>query len=166
MKTVEKTARRRSEAPPRDGVDEPLGGTLDFMRVMWAVDHGLQSRSKRMESELGVTGMQRFVIRLIGRQPGIAAGELAELLHVHPSTLTGVLKRLVERGYIDRERDPEDARRAKFVLRPLGEKIDATQAGTVEAAVRRALGRMPPNRLEAAREVLAAVADELARNDR
>lgn len=154
---------RASKTPPAEG---PLGETLDFMRLLWAVDHGLQSRSKRMESEIGVTGMQRLVIRLIGRQPGVSAGELADLLHVHPSTLTGVLKRLVERGYVDRDKDPEDARRARFTLRPPGEKVDATQAGTVEAAVRRALARVPGARLTAARDVLAAVATELARSDR
>ena len=136
------------------------------MRLLWAVDHGLQRRSKRMEVELGVTGMQRIVIRLIGRYPEIAAGRLAELVHVHPSTLTGVLRRLVDRGFAARERDPQDARRTKFSLLPPGQAIDATQAGTVEAAVRRALARLPPESIDAARTVLAAVAEELARSDR
>jgi MarR family transcriptional regulator, organic hydroperoxide resistance regulator len=136
------------------------------MRLLWAVDHGLQRRSKRMEVELGVTGMQRIVIRLIGRYPEIAAGRLAELVHVHPSTLTGVLRRLVDRGFVHRERDPEDARRARFVLLQPGQTIDATQAGTVEAAVRRALARVAPESIDAARLVLAAVAEELARSDR
>lgn len=162
-RTQEDGTERRDSRVPGEG---PLGETLDFMRLLWAVDHGLQSRSKRMETEIGVTGLQRLVIRLIGRQPGISAGELADLLHVHPSTLTGVLKRLVERGYIHRDKDPEDARRSKFVLVAGGEKVDATQAGTVEAAVRRALSRLPANRLGAAREVLGAVAAELARSDR
>jgi DNA-binding MarR family transcriptional regulator len=143
-----------------------LGVALDFMRLLWSVDHGLQRRSKRMEVELGVTGMQRIVIRLIGRYPEVAAGRLAELVHVHPSTLTGVLKRLTERGFIRRDRDPEDARRSKFLLLPPGEAIDATQAGTVEAAVRRALARLPPESVDAARLVLSAVAEELARADR
>lgn len=136
------------------------------MRLLWAVDHGLQRRSKRMESELGVTGMQRVVIRLIGRYPEIAAGRLAELVHVHPSTLTGVLRRLVERGFVQRERDPRDARRSRFVLLAPGAAIDATQAGTVEAAVRRALSRLPSETIDAARTVLAAIAEELARADR
>lgn len=136
------------------------------MRLLWSVDHGLQRRSKRMESELGVTGMQRVVIRLIGRHPEIAAGRLAELVHVHPSTLTGVLRRLVDRGFIKRARDPDDARRSSFVLLPPGETIDSTQAGTVEAAVRRALARLSPEAIDAARSVLAAVAEELARSDR
>ncbi len=154
---------RSSKLPPPDGA---LGETLDFMRLLWAVDHGLQSRSKRMETALGVTGLQRLAIRLIGRQPNISAGELADLLHLHPSTLTGVLKRLVDRGYITRLRDPADARRARFVLEAPGHQVDAMQAGTVEAAVRRALARVPQNRLAAVRDVLASVASELARTDR
>ncbi|MBX3230508.1 MAG: MarR family transcriptional regulator [Labilithrix sp.] len=143
-----------------------LGAALDFMRVLWALDHGLQRRSKRMEVELGVTGMQRVILRLIGRYPDIAAGRLAELVHVHPSTLTGVLKRLTERGFIRRERDPADARVSRFALLPPGEEIDATQAGTVEAAVRRALSRIEPATIDAARSVIAAIAEELARSDR
>ena len=144
----------------------PLGSTLDFMRLLWAMDHGLQRRSKRMEVELGVTGMQRVVIRLIGRFPEVTAGRLAELLHVHPSTLTGVLKRVVERGFVERTRDRADARIAHFTLTAEGAKIDGVQAGTVEAAVRRALGRLDAAQLDAARVVLSALADELARADR
>ena len=144
----------------------PLGSTLDFMRLLWAMDHGLQRRSKRMEVELGVTGMQRVVIRLIGRFPTITAGHLAELLHVHPSTLTGVLKRVVERGFVARERDRSDARVAHFTLTSEGARIDSIQAGTVEAAVRRALGRLDASQIDAARVVLSAVSDELARADR
>src|SRR5262245_8063965 len=93
-----------------------LGIALDFLRLLWAVDHGLQRRSKRMEAELGVTGMQRVVIRLVGRYPEVTAGRVAELVHVHPSTLTGVLKRLVDRGFVQRDKDPTDARKAKLSL--------------------------------------------------
>jgi len=164
VSAVERVTRSKKDGrSDREGV---LGVALDFMRLLWAVDHGLQRRSKRMESELGVTGMQRVVIRLIGRFPEIAAGRLAELVHVHPSTLTGVLRRLVERGFIRRERDPEDARRSRFVLLADGERVDATQAGTVEAAVRRALARLTAEEVDATRKVLAIVADELARADR
>ncbi len=161
-----KDGRGSTLAPKQSRDDAELGGTLDFMRLLWAVDHGLQRRSKRMESEIGVTGMQRTVIRLIGRFPDVAAGRLAELLHVHPSTLTGVLKRLGDRAFIERERDPADARRARFRLTRQGDRIDATQAGTVEAAVRRALSRVGRADLDAARAVLSVIADELSRMDR
>ena len=154
----------RGESVP--AASATLGSTLDFMRLLWETDHGLQRRSKRMEVELGVTGMQRVVIRLIGRFPDVTAGRLAELLHVHPSTLTGVLKRVVERGFVERERDKVDARIAHFKLTAEGAKIDGVQAGTVEAAVRRALARLEPSQIDAARVVLSALASELARADR
>ncbi|MBX3206509.1 MAG: MarR family transcriptional regulator [Labilithrix sp.] len=166
MSAGEKGTRQRGGPAGASREQSALGVALDFLRLLWAVDHGLQRRSKRMEVELGVTGMQRIVIRLIGRYPEIAAGRLAELVHVHPSTLTGVLRRLVDRGFVQRDRDAEDARRSKFLLLPPGETIDATQAGTVEAAVRRALARMPPETIDAARTVLAALAEELGRSDR
>src|SRR5438132_8459125 len=38
----------------------------------------------------------RLVMRIVGRFPGIAAGRVAQILHVHPSTLTGILKRSEE----------------------------------------------------------------------
>ena len=89
-----------------------LGPELEFLRLLWQVDHALQRRSKRMAKELGLTGPQRLVVRIVGRFPGLPAGELAELLHVHPSTLTGILARLERGGWIARRADPRDRRRA------------------------------------------------------
>jgi DNA-binding MarR family transcriptional regulator len=150
----------RRTAQPEDAHGS-LGEVLDFMRVLWAVDHSLQSRSKRMGRELGVTGPQRVVIRLVGRFPGISAGELADLLHLHPSTLTGILSRLLDRELVSRDSDPLDARRALFKLTAEGRKLDQTKTGTVEAAVRKAIAKVPASRLEAAREVLEHIAESL-----
>lgn len=144
--------------------EEPrLGKVLDFMRLLWAVDHGLQSGSKRMEATIGVTGPQRLVMRIVGKFPGISAGEIADVLHVHPSTLTGVLKRLERRGILERQTDSRDARRALFRLTARGEQLNSVRAGTVEAAVRRALAQLPPARLAAAQEVLETLVRELER---
>jgi DNA-binding MarR family transcriptional regulator len=138
-----------------------LGEVIEFMRLLWAVDHGLEASSKRMDVDFGVTGPQRLVIRIVGRHPGIAAGRIAEILHVHPSTLTGILGRLVDRGLLTRNADPNDARRALFGLTSAGEKLDQLRSGTIEAKVRRALGKVSPRELAAARRVLAAVAQSL-----
>jgi DNA-binding MarR family transcriptional regulator len=139
----------------------PLGQVLEFMRVLWALDHQLQSASKRMEAGHGITGPQRLVVRIVGRFPGISAGEVSEILHLHPSTLTGILKRLAERGLVERRSDPGDARRALLHLTVRGRAVDDQRTGTVEAAVRRALVRLKPRSVHAAREVLEALAGEL-----
>ena len=140
--------------------EPPLGAVLDFMRMLWAVDHALQSTSKRMEVSFGLTGPQRLVVRIVGRFPGIAAGRVAEILHVHPSTLTGILKRLELRGALQRRPDPRDARRALLMLTAKGRKLDVVRTGTVEQAVRRVLSK-DPDKVAAAQEVLAALSEEL-----
>lgn len=132
------------------------------MRVLWAVDHGLRSTSKRMAKRAGVTGPQRLVLRMVGRFPGASAGQLAELLHVHPSTLTGVLARLTRRGLMLRKEDPEDGRRSLFRLTSKGEAVDDLRTGTVEDAVRRVLSRVPASKIAAARDILGDLATELS----
>ncbi|RKG82710.1 MarR family transcriptional regulator [Corallococcus sp. CA049B] len=140
---------------------QQLGEVLEFMRLLWAVDHGLQSTSKRMESTLGLTGPQRLVIRLVGRFPGITAGTLANILHVHPSTLTGVLKRLEKRGLLERKSDPLDGRKALFALTDSGRALDIPSEGTVESAVQRVLARLARDRIVVTQDVLKALAEEL-----
>src|SRR5713226_4117261 len=140
------------EASKPEGADQ-LGPVLEFMKQLWALDHGLQSVSKRMEARFGITGPQRLVVRIVGRFPGISAGALAEVLHVHPSTLTGVLRRLETRGLF--------LRRALFGLTPRGRKMDTLRTGTVEQAVRRVLLRLPDD-IGAAERILTALAAELA----
>ena len=146
------------------GIDDvkepPLGAVLDFMRMLWALDHALQSASKRMEASFGLTGPQRLVVRIVGRFPGIAAGRVADILHVHPSTLTGILQRLERRGVLQRRPDPRDARRALFILTAKGRKLDVVRTGTVEQAVRRVLSR-DAEKVASAQEVLAALTEEL-----
>ncbi|HZR09142.1 MAG TPA: MarR family transcriptional regulator [Myxococcales bacterium] len=145
---------------PDEPKEPPLGAVLDFMRMLWAVDHALQSTSKRMEATFGLTGPQRLVVRIVGRFPGIAAGRVADILHVHPSTLTGILKRLEGRGVLQRKPDARDARRALFMLTAKGRKLDVVRTGTVEQAVRRVLSK-DPEKVAAAQEVLAALSEEL-----
>lgn len=148
-----------------DGSDVRLGKTLRFMQLLWALSHALDARSKRMQREIGITGLQRLVVRIVGRIPGIGAGELAGVLHVHPSTLTGVLARLEERRLVERMADAEDGRRIRLGLTGRGREIDQDHTGTVEAALRRALARCEPAVVEAAREVIATIIEELERDD-
>jgi MarR family transcriptional regulator, organic hydroperoxide resistance regulator len=150
-----------ASAPETEG----LGGVLEFMRLVWGLHHALQSRSKRMEQTLGVTGPQRLVIRVIGRYPQVSAGELAETLKVHPSTLTGILRRLESRGFVRRSDDTRDRRRALLQLTKSGRELDLLKAFTVEAAARRALRTISDSRLEISADLLTRLTEELERED-
>lgn len=139
----------------------PLGNVLEFLRVVWAVDHGLEKASRRMERRLGITGPQRLVLRLVGRFPGITAGALAEVLHVHPSAVTGLLRRLEASGLLARRRDPRDARRSFLGLTDQGQRLNQRAQGTIEEVVEQLLATHPDAKVASALEVLSAFAEAL-----
>lgn len=131
------------------------------MQLLWAVAHALDSASKRMRLVVGVTSPQRLALRIVGHYGRISPGELARVLHVHPSSLTGVLRRLERAGLIVRERDAEDRRRAVLRLTARGRTLNARKSATVEAAVRRVLEQAPREALSGARHLLRNLAAEL-----
>jgi len=132
------------------------------MRLLWALVHLLQRQSKRMAQELGVTGPQRLVIRVVGLFPGISAGTLAAILHVHPSTLTGVLQRLVRQGLLERSAHAGDRRRAVLLLTAKGARVNTSRNGTVEAMVVDGLAAVSARDRAVAQRVLLRLANCLS----
>lgn len=141
--------------------DRNLGPTLEFMRALWVLAHGLETASKAMHAELGITGPQRLTIRVLGRLPGATPSELADLLSLHRSTVTGIVQRLEERGFVRKVKNPDDGRRYHLHLTAAGQRIDAPRKGTVEHTVSRVLARHGEKNVGKVRDVLLEIAREL-----
>jgi MarR family transcriptional regulator, organic hydroperoxide resistance regulator len=139
----------------------PLDPTLDFMRLLWNVEHRLQSTSKVMESRLGITGPQRLVLKVVAQYPGISAKDVANVVRLHPSTITGILQRLTKKGLLLRAADPVDTRRVRLRVQSNARRFTRRTKGTIEHAVERALKQVPQKSVDAARDVLAAIAASL-----
>jgi DNA-binding MarR family transcriptional regulator len=129
---------------------------------MWAVDHELQRVSKRMVSRMGLTAPQRLAVRFIGRHAGLTLGNLAQLLHLHAGTVTGIVQRLEELGLVAQTRSHEDSRRRHLTLTPKGQRLNRRRKGTVEAAVRRTAANATPAELAAAARVMQLLAVNLS----
>jgi DNA-binding MarR family transcriptional regulator len=138
-----------------------LPDVLQFMQLLWAVIHGVERCSKRMSTQMGVTGTQRLVLRVVGLFPELSAGELATILKVHPSTLTGVLRRLTAQKLLQRVDDGRDRRRVVLRLTPRGTKLNAVHGGTVEASVGVALRGVAERDQNVTRRVLQRIAEHL-----
>lgn len=138
-----------------------LPDVLEFLELLWAVVHGVETRSRRMSAHIGVTGKQRLVLRIVGLFPERPAGELARILHIHPSTLTVLAQRLIEQGLLRRAEGIDDRRRVTYSLTARGSRINATHEGTVESAVEAALRGVTAEQRAATRHVLLRIADHL-----
>jgi DNA-binding MarR family transcriptional regulator len=159
MKTVDGT----DVGSPQAYDGRPLGQALDFLRVLWAINHGLATTSRYMNSKHGVTGRQRLIIQIVNEFPGISAGNLAKVLHLDPSTLTGVLQQMSARGLLLLQPDARDRRRLRIQLTARGRRLSHLAIGTIEAAVSKTLSSVSPAKLKATREVLTLLADNLDR---
>jgi DNA-binding MarR family transcriptional regulator len=140
----------RSSDPPR----YPLGRALEFLQRLWQLNHAMEMLSLSMDRRLGVTAQQRLIVRCVGKYPGLTAGQLAALLHVDPGTISAGLRRLEQKGLVDRRRDPRDQRRVALGLTAKGRALDCPAEGTVERAVERLLEAERPEDLAAASRVL------------
>jgi DNA-binding MarR family transcriptional regulator len=146
-----KRVRRRTETPgPRTDV-------LDVLRSIWEINHYLQTASKRMSKQLGITGPQRLALRMIAREPDMPTLRLSALLHLDPSTVTGILDRMERDGLVARIADIEDGRRNRLQLTARGRRMNQVRSGTVESAVASAINQLSPATLGAGRELLNAL---------
>lgn len=147
---------------PRTPSRVPDDAALDFIRLLWAVDHELHSVSKRMIGRIGLTAPQRLALRFIGRHRGLTSGELAGLLHLDPGTVTGIVQRLEAAGLVSRARGQGDTRRMHLDLTAEGTVLNRLRKGTVEAAVRRTLAAVTASEAAATAQVLRRLAADLA----
>lgn len=58
----------------------------------------------------GLTNMQHLVLEGLWYEPGMTATELSKLLILDKATLSGVLDRMADTGWIEKHPDPEDRR--------------------------------------------------------
>lgn len=151
MKT-QQVPRTKSKTNP------PLEPPLAFLQRLWRLNQALELLSARMERALGITAQQRLVLRCIGRSPNVTPGQLADLLHLDPGTISSAIKRLVAKGLIERTKDKVDSRRALLTLSKSGRRLDmANPHGTVEGCVRALLAETSPAKLR----TLAVTIDRL-----
>jgi DNA-binding MarR family transcriptional regulator len=134
-----------------------LGEVLDFMRLIWALDHRLRVESKRLQARRHLAYSHQLVLRIVGRFPSLSPGQLARILHVDPSTVSATLHHLSRRGLLQRSPDPRDGRRVQLGLTEKGRALDVPLADSVEAVVGRTMGRQPEGRVAAARQVLESL---------
>ena len=113
----------------------PLDAPLSFLQRLWELNHSLERLSNQMERRLGITAPQRFIVRCVGKYPGMTAGQLAAILHLDRGSVSAALRRLERQGILKRRRDPRDGRRVTLGLTPKGRGLDTSQSGTVESAV-------------------------------
>ena len=100
---------------------QPDSGSLNLLLIEVCKLHYANSRT-RLE-RIGVYRGQPPVLQALHRQEGLSHSELARQLHVKPATITQMIKRMEQAGFVQRRRDTKDERVSRVYLTELGHAI-------------------------------------------
>jgi DNA-binding MarR family transcriptional regulator len=122
-------------------------------RIFQAVD----LFSRKVLRDFGVSGPPVWALRTIASSKVVSMGALARRMHLHRSTVTGIIDRLEAGNLVIRERSAGDARIMELGLTSKGRAILA-KAPAPRSKAARGLGRLPIRELRRVQSALHVVA--------
>lgn len=100
-----------------------------------------------IERTCGVSGSQLWVLKEVGKTPGIGITELAERLSIHQSTGSQLVEKLVARGMVVKTRSQLDQRCVGLTLTPSAAGLLVRAPGPAEGVLPDALQAMSKSSL-------------------
>ena len=142
-----------SVAPPlSDDPSEPARALNALRRLVRA----LRATARAVERRHAVTTAQLFVLRELAAAPGMSLGELAQRTHTTQSTVSEVVTRLVDAGFIRRRTPADDGRRRELSLTARGRAIAEKAPPSMTEQLLEALDRLPAAQRRAVADGLEA----------
>jgi DNA-binding MarR family transcriptional regulator len=97
------------------------------------------ARAHTLLDALGLYRGQPRLLHKLEKQEGLTHTELAALLNVTPPTITKMVQRMEQRGFVARREDPEDQRISRVYLTPTGRAVLEDMHQTLQALDEEAL---------------------------
>jgi MarR family transcriptional regulator, organic hydroperoxide resistance regulator len=124
---------------PADGGSAPLSLEANLCFAIYGAAHAFTRTYKPLLEPLGLTYPQYLVMLCLWEEDGQTVKALGERLGLDSGTLSPLLKRMEQTGFVKRERSREDERQVKIALTDEGKALEARSAG-VRQAIGAALG--------------------------
>ena len=96
---------------------------LNFLFTLAEVQRLLRAYADKTAARFGITRAQWAVLAKVERNEGIKQTELAEQMEMQPITLTRLIDKLCENGWIERRGDETDRRVNRLYLRKAGRQL-------------------------------------------
>jgi len=138
----------------RSLVHPEITEVLDAIR---RIIRDLRQSSRTIERDFGVGSAQLFVLQQLAESPLASINELAERTYTHQSSVSVVVRRLVEQGLVARRSASDDRRRQELRLTPAGKRMVDRAPLTPQVRLINALLQMPRPRLGTLERLLKRV---------
>jgi MarR family transcriptional regulator, organic hydroperoxide resistance regulator len=102
-----------------DAIEASVHITAQLKRVIHLFRDDLEEALR----PFGITPAQLYVLATLGKEPGTSGARLARLCGVTPQSTQGLLVAVERRGWIEREKHPENERILLATLTRAGEEL-------------------------------------------
>lgn len=126
---------------------------LDALR---RIVRALRVSSRAVERDVGISGAQLFVLRQLAAAPRQSLNDLVARTLTHQSSVSEVVSRLVDRGFVSRRVAADDARRAELQLTAKGRALLRSAPQTVQTSLLDGFARLSTAHRRALADGLAA----------
>lgn len=126
--------------------DDDEGARFDLMAAPGHLLRRNHQRSYEIFNRLvgpDITRQQIALLIALSRAPGASQNELVHLTGFDKSTLKEMLGRLVAKGWVDRERDPDDFRAWKMHITSVGKDVLEQRIANVRAVQQEIIAPLP-----------------------
>ncbi|HTE45644.1 MAG TPA: MarR family winged helix-turn-helix transcriptional regulator [Gemmatimonadaceae bacterium] len=113
------------------------------MNAVRGIVRALRINTRAIELKMGISLAQLFVLQQLAERPSESLNELAERTATHQSSVSVVVRRLVERGYVTRTTSSSDKRRIEIDVTPVGRSLLVNAPTTIQMQLVTALRAMP-----------------------
>ncbi len=120
----------------------PVERSLNAVR---SIVRALRINTRSIELKMGISLAQLFVLQQLAERPADSLNELAERTATHQSSVSVVVRRLVEGGYVSRTASAADKRRIEIDVTPTGRTLLAGAPTTIQTQMVNALTSMDRN---------------------
>jgi DNA-binding MarR family transcriptional regulator len=119
------------------------GRTIErSMNAVRSIVRALRINTRAIELKMGISLAQLFVLQQLAERSASSLNELAERTATHQSSVSVVVRRLVERGYVSRTSSSSDKRRIEIEVTPVGRALLTEAPTTIQTQLMTALQRM------------------------
>ncbi len=112
------------------------------MNAVRSIVRALRINTRAIELQMGISLAQLFVLQQLAERPADSLNELASRTATHQSSVSVVVRRLVERGFVSRVSSAMDKRRIEIDVTPSGRILLAGAPITIQSQLMSALGRL------------------------
>jgi len=138
-------ARRRAPRPAAS----PGPHAVIVLNSLRRVVRAFRAWAQAVEETLAISGAQHFVLEQLAHAPAASLNDLAARTHTHKSSVSVVVARLVERGFVRRTASPADRRLVALSLTAAGRRALSRVPFSAQSRLVAALERLPPRHLAA-----------------